>query len=96
MTRISRFGLILVGLYVLLSALCVAASFASSGDHKGSFVLLQLPIAFQASLVQAMGFADALRHLGWVGAYALFVLPTIILLYGFGAFIDRLAGRLRA
>lgn len=96
MNRFSRLGLLLAGLYLLLSGLCVAASLASSDDHKGSFVLLQLPIAFQILLAQAMGLGYALRHLDWVGAYVLLALPTLIVLYGIGAFIDKLAVRPRA
>ena len=87
----SKFGFILCILYVAASGLCVWAGIASSQDPKGSFVLLQLPLALQAGLLHWLGADGFLDHLSWPAAYAAIGLPTAAALYGFGAILSSMA-----
>ena len=80
----------------MTSLLCVVAAFGATGDPKGNFVLLQLPIALQGSLLQSVRLAPLLSRLDWVTAYALLALPTVIALYACGALLGKLFGRARA
>ncbi|HLO76781.1 MAG TPA: hypothetical protein VK196_10045 [Magnetospirillum sp.] len=79
----SRVGIILCALYALVIAACVASAF-SSDDFKGSYVLLQLPIALQIALISALGLAPLMRNLNWLETYALLATPTFAVLYGLG------------
>lgn len=85
----SRIGIILCALYALIIAACVAVA-VSSGDFKGWYVLLQLPIALQMALISAVGLVPLVEHLNWLEAYALLAIPTFAILYGFGWMVDRL------
>ncbi|GGY56341.1 hypothetical protein GCM10007387_43520 [Pseudoduganella albidiflava] len=82
--RWSRTGLGLSGMYVAVTAAAVAAAlWAEPGDPKGSYVLLQLPIALQLaalpdSLLQRMG------GMSWTMAYLAIWPPTLLALYALG------------
>lgn len=93
--KISRLGLSLAGFYVVTSLLCVVAAF-TTGDPKGNFVLLQLPIALQGGLLQSVGLAPLLSRLDWGTAYLLLALPTVIAQYACGALLGKLFGHARA
>jgi hypothetical protein len=80
----SRLGLALASAYVLVTAFCVLASNSANADPKGSYVLLQLPIALQGSLLHALGLGDFLRGFSWTEAYFALGLPTVIALYAIG------------
>ncbi|MCR6629508.1 MAG: hypothetical protein NVV74_05300 [Magnetospirillum sp.] len=84
----SRLGTSLCALYALIIAICVATAY-SSGDSKGRYVLLQLPIAPQMALIHELGLVPSARHLSWVEVYALLGSPTFAILYGFGWLVDR-------
>lgn len=84
----SRTGTILCALYALIITICVAFAF-TSGDFKGWYVLLQLPIALQMALLDTLGLVPLVRHLNWLEAYALLATPTFAALYGFGWLVDR-------
>lgn len=91
--RLSVFGLVLCVPYVVLTGLCLWTANDAGNDHKGRFVMLQLPIGLQQSALRALG-ADAwLGPLSWVSAYLLFVPLTVVLLYllghGLQALIER-------
>ena len=91
---VSRTGLALCIAYLAVVALCVWLTFSGEGDPKGRFVLLQLPIALQMSPFMRQN--SSLEGLSWVGAYALFGIPTLIFLYGtghvIGSWIRRMMG----
>ena len=87
----SRSGLVLCLTYVAFTIWCIASALLSS-DVKSRFVLLQLPIAAQGALLDAIGLGQLLHSLTWLSAYALLALPTAVLLYVFG----KQAGRLIA
>jgi hypothetical protein len=59
---------------------------ATGADSKGAFVLLQLPLALQASLLQALGLGWLLERLSWSTAYVILGIPTLVLLYFVGKF----------
>ena len=85
----SSVGSWLAGIYVLASLACIAVGLLPGGDPKGRFVFLQFPIAVQGGLAQELGFAPYMENLSWVGAYALFGLPTVVLLYLVGYALQR-------
>lgn len=66
----------LCAIYIVVAAACVAFAFNASGDPKGHFVALQLPIALQLALLDALGLGMFLEHLSWVSAYILLGIPT--------------------
>ena len=84
----SRMGLALCLAYSVASLVCIAVAL-TSGDDKGQFVLLQLPIALQGALIQSVGLGGVLESLSWPAAYALLALPVAVLLYFVGKFIGR-------
>ena len=86
----SKVGLILCFLYSAIIGLCVWASLSSSGDPKGEFVLMQLPLTLQMAALHWLGLSSALSNLSWVGAYFLIAPPTLAVLYGLGWGIGKL------
>lgn len=89
----SKLGLTLSTLYVTTSVLCILAGVTSS-DPKGSFVLLQLPLALQAALLHSLGIGRFLNNLSWPTVYVVLGLPTVAILYGTGAAIGSITQRL--
>jgi hypothetical protein len=87
--RFSRLGLGLCITYLVLALAAVAWSALAAGDPKGRFVLVQLPIAIQAAVLDSLGLGSLLDGLSWVGAYIALALPTFALLYGVGALVER-------
>jgi hypothetical protein len=88
----SRVGLVFCALYALIIAACVCWAY-SVGDPKGHFVILQLPIALQGTLLVSLGLLPILVNLSWFAAYLLIGLPTFMLLYLLSWLIDRLRTR---
>ncbi|MBA2079279.1 hypothetical protein PCA_12285 [Rhodanobacter sp. PCA2] len=88
----SKTGLTLCFLYLVIVGLCALASLGSSGDPKGEFVLLQLPLALQLAALDWLGLSRALSNLPWAGAYLLVGLSTLALLYGLGWGLGKLFG----
>jgi hypothetical protein len=84
----SRIGKILCLIYALIIAVCFALAYYPGGDLKGQFVFLQLPIATQMAGIAAIGLSKKLENLSWVGAYAIFGVPTFLFLYFIGWAID--------
>lgn len=85
----SRTGIAFCAAYVLLT-ICSVAWGLSTGDSKGRFVLLQLPIVLPISALVAMGAGPYLEGLSWTAAYLLFMPPTLLVLYFGGALVGRL------
>jgi len=75
-------------MYGIVIAACVAIAFSKKYDFKSRFVLLQLPIALQCALLDALGLTPYLARVSWLGTYALLGLPTFAFLYLVGWFID--------
>ncbi|KER85517.1 hypothetical protein [Xanthomonas arboricola] len=93
MCRFSVFGTVLCLLYVAATALCVWAASDAGGDPKGHFVLLQLPLTPQLTVLAAIG-ADAwLTDMPWVTSYLLLVPPFLAALYLFGYAVQWLIER---
>ncbi|WP_115050145.1 hypothetical protein [Xanthomonas arboricola] len=93
MRRFSLFGAVLCLLYGAVTALCVWAASAAGGDPKGHFVLLQLPLTPQLTVLDAMG-ADAwLTDMPWVTGDLLLVPPFLAALYLFGYAVQWLIER---
>ena len=89
-TRFSKTGAALALCYAVITMACIGVSISDQGDPKGSFVLLQLPIAVQAALLDSIGLGEFLTSLGWVSTYIVLGVPTIIILYIIGRFLGRL------
>ena len=91
--KLSTPSKVLVGFYVITSLLCVLIA-VSTNDVKGNFVLLQLPIAWQISLVPS-DFFKVLPSMNWIVSwilsYIFFGGLTILLLIFVGESIDKLA-----
>jgi len=83
-------GLNLCAIYLAATAACWAIAWSAGADFKGRFVFLQLPIALQAALVDALGFSPQLSGLSWFACYAIFLPLTLGLLYGVGWLVTRL------
>jgi hypothetical protein len=84
----SKLGLRLCFVYCLLSLVCVVSAVLAQTDFKSHFVLLQLPIALQGALVDAVGLARYLETLSWPFTYVLLGLPTLAALYVLGMLIE--------
>jgi hypothetical protein len=83
--KISKTGAILCCLYAIIIVACLLIPYIFDNiDNKGLFVLHQLPIALQMSLCTP----NLCSSLSWFGAYALFALPTFLLLYIVGLGIE--------
>lgn len=78
----SRTGLCLVGIYFILTVLALIAAF-STGDLKGNFVLLQLPIALQIGAMPE-SLLRQLAGLSWGVAYLIIWPATALILYLLG------------
>lgn len=88
----NRLGLVLCALYGTVIAVCVALAMTAGGDPKGRFVFLQLPIALQASALDALGLGWLIERLTWGTAYLALAIPTLAMLYLAGRFVS---GRFR-
>jgi len=87
--KINRTGLVFCALYAAATCTCITLAF-SSGDFKGRFVFLQLPIAIQLSALSSLGLGPLLTNLSWVAAYVVVAVPTFGLLYFSGWLVERL------
>ena len=88
----SKLGFILCFLYLVVVAFCVWGAIDASSDPKGTFVLLQLPLALQLAILDSLGLSSALYELSWPAAYVLIGLPTLGLLYCVGWVLDKSVG----
>lgn len=81
----SRLGLTFAGGYFLLTVMAVATALwiSVSGDSKGHFVLLQLPIALQLGVLPA-SVLEKLRGMSWAMAYLIIWPLTLLVLYALG------------
>jgi hypothetical protein len=86
----SKTGLSLCALYALVIAVCIGFVFLGGPDPKGRYMFLQIPIVFQSALIVSLGLAKFCENLSWPAAYLLLASPAFVLLYGLGAFIDRM------
>ena len=87
--RHNRTGLVLCALYAAATCTCFALAF-SSGDFKGRFVFLQLPIALQLGALSSLGLGPSFTYLSWAAAYVVIATPTFGLLYFTGWLIEHL------
>lgn len=79
--RISRTGLYLCAVYLVLSATCIIYGLSSS-DYGEKMIFVYLPVLLQAGLVMEFMTHDAvIRKLGWIWANSLFIPLTLIVLY---------------
>ncbi|MEW7849869.1 hypothetical protein AB2N08_14325 [Massilia aurea] len=85
----SRLGLLLCAPYAIFIVACVGIVSLAGGDNAAQLIFLQLPIAGQLAVVQALGLGRALEFLAWPDAYAMFVVPVFVLLYTVGALLER-------
>ena len=94
MTKLNLLGVILCIIYALIMLTCLVMAYSADGDNKGEFVFLQLPIAFQMAGLHALGLGIFLREISWLAAYLLIGVPTFLLLYFLGFFIESSYSRL--
>lgn len=81
--RVSRLGISFSLLYLLPTIACVAIAL-STGDSKGRFVFLQLPIGRQLWALHLMGFSESFHGLTWTTLYLLLCIPVVAALYFMG------------
>jgi hypothetical protein len=92
-TRLSRVGMLLVSVYAFLTAIAVIAAWGT-GDFKGQFVFVQLPIALQMALSMELmpsSLIAQLRDVSWGMAYLVIWPGTALVLYAIGSFITYLS-----
>lgn len=87
----SRLGLLLAGIYISLIVFCLTLAYSAGNDYKGQYVMMQLPIALQISLLYELGLSDMLRNLSWFSVYLLLAVPTCVVLYGIGFFMETIS-----
>jgi hypothetical protein len=90
--RASRVGLVLVSIYAFLTAIAVIAAWWT-GDFKGQFVFVQLPIALQMALIMELmpsSLIAQLRDVSWGTAYLVIWPATALIFYAIGSFITYL------
>lgn len=75
---------ILCGLYLAATVVCLVWAFLASGDPKGHFVLMQLPLAPIAAMIQAVGLGYLIRDLNWISAYVVLFSLSLGFLYLMG------------
>ncbi|WP_368563329.1 hypothetical protein [Pseudoxanthomonas sp. UTMC 1351] len=85
----SKIGLTLCLFYLAFAGLCIWASWESAGDPKGSFVLLQLPLALQLGFLDWLGLGSLLSRASWPVAYSVIGSLTLIALYLSGWLVSR-------
>ena len=88
MAKLNRIGIIFCVVYALIILICFVMAYSATGDHKGEFVFLQLPIVFQMAALNSLGLSTFLRGISWIGLYLLIGIPTFLFLYFLGLFID--------
>ncbi|WP_428422558.1 hypothetical protein [Methylibium sp.] len=88
-----KMKIVLPSLYVAATAIALITGLANSNDTKGSFVIIQLPIAIQLALLDAAGLIESLDGLPWQTTYFLMALASVVLLYAIGAAVDKLFHR---
>jgi hypothetical protein len=91
----SRLGLLLCAPYAIFLLVCVGIVSLAGGDGASQLAFLQLPIAGQLGLAQALGLGRVIQFLSWPEAYGLFVMPVFLLLYAVGALCERGLARRR-
>ena len=69
--------------------MCVGIVSLAGGDDTSQSVFLQLPLAGQIALVDALGMGRVFEFVSWPDAYGLFVPPVFIVLYTVGALLER-------
>lgn len=84
-----QYSITLPSIYILTAAACVIYALNLT-DKKGKLVILQLPIALQAAVVEQIGLGFLLDQMSWITAYIALGVPAIGLLYGLGTIIDKL------
>ena len=87
--RLSRAGVVLVGIYVFLTAVAMIAA-SGTDDPKGTFVFLQLPVVLQMALITELlpgNLIARFANLSWTAFYILIWPPTALLLYAIGSAI---------
>jgi hypothetical protein len=88
----SKLGIIFCQIYAFIIALCLVIALAKEGDPKGKGVLLSVPIALQQAGLQELNInllhGKSYDRFYWLKAYALFGLPTFVLLYFVGKLMD--------
>jgi len=92
----SRLGLLLCTPYAIFLLVCVGVVSLAGDDGAAQLAFLQLPIAGQLGLAQALGLGRVIQFLSWPEAYGLFVMPVFLLLYAVGALCERGLARRRA
>lgn len=65
----NKTGVALCAIYLLLTGLCLWATYSGGPDFKGQFVILQLPIALQLGLLDFVGFCAFTHNLSWLTGY---------------------------
>lgn len=78
--RVSKLGIGLVGIYLVITALCVTLALWPNGDDKGAFVLLQLPVILAVTFMQYFP-ALMVEEMSWTTAYTLSLPATAFILY---------------
>ncbi len=90
--KISKVGLILALIYFFIAMLFVIYANILI-DPKSKFVILQLPLALQMAGLHEIGLLKYITNISWTMAYIIIGIPTFLLFYLIGCFVDEIFSR---
>jgi len=90
--KISKIGLVLALIYLILLLACVVWAFTVT-DPKGKFVILQLPLAIQMAGLDEIGILKYFTDISWTIAYVMIGIPTLLIYYCIGCILDKVFSR---
>ena len=92
--KISKVGLVLSLIYFLIvMGFVVWAN--TLIDPKSKFVILQLPLALQMAGLHEIGVLKYFTDISWTMAYIMIGIPTLLLFYFIGYFIEKVFSKIR-
>lgn len=77
----SIIGFVFCGIYLMTSGLSLLMALIAGGDDKGRFVFLQLPVAWQGTVLYKWGMLPMFDEMSAVAAYAIVMALTLAFLY---------------
>ena len=90
--KISKVGLVLALIYFFIAMLFVIYANILI-DPKSKFVILQLPLALQMAGLHEIGLLKYITNISWTMAYIIIGIPTFLLFYLIGYFVDEIYSR---
>ena len=90
--KISKVGLVLALIYFFITIVLIIWA-NTLIDPKSKFVILQLPLALQMAGLEEIGLLKYFTDISWTMAYIIIGIPTFLLFYFIGCFVDKIFSR---